>query len=371
MLHAGSAQQKSHDTERGIVMKRLLGMILIFSICLSLCACGGNAVSQLNEASVPEDTAGESSHVSSFSAGASVYIPGICLQTDFGEITVLDAAFCAKAQLIDALPQPAYQAAGDGRIVFAMRVQITNTTGSELVLMDDLKVSIHYGGEHTFGCSKGGNYKSSDPLYKYLPAGVSGEYIICGRVPVDVYQSAQQFCVLFNDTPLGFSYENIQLYQIMGYQDGDNLLTSREALIASAGTAPAEAPAAAPSGPAANPAFSLEDTRYEMTDSGITVEVKIRNIASVSIPSIVCEGVILDANGDILENCSCVYRNGLEAGQAGWASIRISDPATLEEMESIKFITIWYKEDPQSPSHNLRFDLPEPFVIDIQGLQAK
>lgn len=46
MLHVGSAQQKSHDTERGIVMKRLLGMILIFSICLSMYACGSAEIQE-------------------------------------------------------------------------------------------------------------------------------------------------------------------------------------------------------------------------------------------------------------------------------------------------------------------------------------
>ncbi len=352
-------------------MKKGYAFVILLAACLCFCACGTTTTSS------DSAEAKEAQPVSSGSVfektDIRMYEPGITVETSFGEITVLDAAFCGKAQLIEALPRPAYNAAGDGRIVFSMRTRISNTSGKDLVLLDDLKVSVRYGNEDSYGCSKGGKYQSSDPLYTVLPSSASGEYIICGRIPVAVYEKNEQFTVSFNDAKLRFQHDAVQIYNSMGYQDGDNLLTSMENLIISAGTAPekTEQKVTANTETTAELAFALEDTRYEITKNYLAVEVKIRNNSNVFLEWPTFLGVILDANGDILENCSCSYTNGLEAGQAGWSAIRISEATTLEAMDSVKLVTMWYKEKPESTTHNLRFDLPEPFVIRIRDLKQK
>ncbi|MBO7253499.1 MAG: hypothetical protein J6V25_12830 [Oscillospiraceae bacterium] len=339
-------------------MKQIFSLILTIALVMSLCACSGNAATADNNSvpvspsAVPENTQN--------------YTPGITVKTDFGHIAVLDAVFCNKAQLIDGLPSPAYNSSGDGRIVFAMRTQISNTSGKDLVLMDDLKVTIHYSADHTFVCSKGGNYKSSDPLYTILPAGSSGEYIICGRVPVDVYRSSSEFYVSFNGANLMFDSGKLSAYDVMGYRADDNTLTTIDAVIGSAGTAPAESSSSSSQTEvSANLSFALEDVRYGENGGSYIVELNIRNNSDASLVSAVFTGMILDANGDILENTSCLYPHGFEAGQAGWADIRINDASTRKNMASIKIVTLWYKDDPNSPSHNIRFDLPEPFVIPL------
>ena len=340
-------------------MNRMISLVLVFAMCLSLCACGNGAS--------PTGENESSSKIASFPENVPMYTSGIVVKTNFGEITVVDAAFCGKAQLIDALPKPTYNSAGEGRIVFAMRTLISNTTDKDIVLFDDLKVSIQYGKDNTYGCSKGGNYTSSDPLYKILPAGTSGEYIICGRIPVETYHAYNQFYVEFNEEKLGFTYDDIQIYTSMGYQEGDNSATTIETVIESAGISPPNETEANNSKIDTIPefSFSLEDSRIDSTKSTLKVEAKIRNDSDHHFVSAVFNGVILDANGDILENCGFIFSNGLEAGQAGWSYIPIRESATAEKMASIKLITMWYKDDPQAPSHNLRFDLSEPLVIDF------
>lgn len=344
-------------------MKKVISLVLVLVICLSLCACG-NGVSSTEKNKAPAVS-------SSVPKNIPMYTSGAVVETNFGEITVIDVAFCEKAQLIDALPKPTYNSAGEGRIVFAMRTLISNTTEKDLVLFDDLKVSIQYGKDNEFGCSKGGNYKSSDPLYKTLPAGTSGEYIICGRIPVETYRANNQFYVEFNEKKLGFTYDDIQIYNSMGYQDGDNSTVTIESVIESAGIAPSNETEGNHSKTDASPefSFSLEDSRIDNTKSTLKVEAKIRNNSDYHFISAVFDGVILDTNGDILENCGFIYSNGLEAGQAGWSYIPIRESTTAEKMASVKLITVWYKDDPQAPSHNLRFDLPEPLVIDLSELK--
>lgn len=339
-------------------MKKWFSLMLVLIMCLSMTACGtsGSGVqAPVQTSNIPE------------------YLPGAVVKTDVAEITILEAAFCEKAQLIDALPKPAYNTAGEGRIVFAMRAQITNTTEKDLVLFDDLKINICYGGDQSFGCSKGGNYTSSDPLYKILPGGSSGEYILCGRVPVETYRANNGFYVDFNGEKLGFSYGEIQVYNTMGYQDGDNVSVSMETVIASAGVAPAdEAESKTPVTESMEAfSFALEDARVDNSGSSLKIEAKIRNNSDYHFVSVVFDGVILDHNGDILENCGFIYSNGLEAGQAGWSYIPVRETSTVEHMAAVKLITVWYKDDPQAPSHNLRYDLPEPIVIDLTRLATK
>ena len=353
-------------------MKKAISLILILLMCLSLCACAGAAAPAEKQGSNSPEKKAEH-FPAELPKNIPMYLPGTTVKTDTAEITIIDAAFCGKAQIIDALPRPTYNSAKEGRIVFAMRTLITNTGNKELVLMDDLKVSIQYGKEESFGCSKGGNYKSSDPLYKTLPAGESGEYIICGRVPVELVQANAQFSVSFNKESLGFDQEQIQVYNSMGYQQEDNVPDSLDNLIASAGTAPAQTQPPVEEKPKtpAKVAFAMEEARCEKKNGKFVVEVKFRNNSDMNLPGIVFNGSVLDTNGDVLENCFVSYWNGLEAGQAGWESLSISEPATLEAMDSIKFTVVWYKEDPQAPSHNIRFDLPEPFVIDFQELEMR
>lgn len=338
-------------------MQKVFSLALVLAVCLSLFGCGGNAPKETAAATTaaPQPVAAES---------GLMYEPGITVMTDFGTVTILDAAFCAKAQLIDGLPKPAYQSAGDGRFVFAMRALIENTSQTDLILFDDLKISIVYGDTQVSGCSKGGNYKSSDPLYTVLPAGQSGEYILCGRIPVEQFRSATGFQVSFNDAVLSFSHDSIHIYNTMGYQEGENLLTSIENILACAGAAPAETQASAEEA-VPGLSFSLEDVRFTQTEKGLTVEVKIRNNSESHLPSVVFNGTVLDSSGDILENCSLFFQNGLEPGQAGWTDLTLREENTLAHMASLKFITAWYKTDPQAPSHNLRYDLPEPFMIEL------
>ena len=110
--------------------------------------------------------------------------------------------------------------------------------------------------------------------------------------------------------------------------------------------------------------FTLEDAQVD-DSRNVKIEVKIRNNSDYDFVSVVFNGVILDENGEPLENCGFLYINGLRAGEAGLSSWNIQEDTTLENMASIKLTTVWYKDDPEAPSHNLRYDLSEPLVIEV------
>ena len=111
--------------------------------------------------------------------------------------------------------------------------------------------------------------------------------------------------------------------------------------------------------------FTLEEAQVDDSRSNVKIEAKIRNNSDYDFVSVVFNGVILDENGEPLENCGFLYINGLRAGEAGLSSWNIQEDTTLENMASIKITTIWYKDDPESSSLNLRYDLSEPLVIEV------
>lgn len=219
-------------------MKKTISLILLLAMCLALCACGASASpSEKVSNGSDEEAINDSFEMPSIPQDTPMYTPGMTVKTNFGEITIIDAAFCGKAQLIDALPSPAYNTAKEGCIVFAMRTLISNTSDADLMLMDDLKVTVQYAKEEPFACSKGGNYNSSDPLYKTLPAGASGEYLISsGRIPIELYQKHTQFHVSIQGEEMMFDNKDISIYNAMGYQDGDNAVASIDDLMHSAET---------------------------------------------------------------------------------------------------------------------------------------
>ena len=111
--------------------------------------------------------------------------------------------------------------------------------------------------------------------------------------------------------------------------------------------------------------FNLEDAQVDDSRSNVKIEVKIRNNSDYDFVSVVFNGAILDENGDPLENVGFLYINGLGAGEAGLSSWNIEKDTTVENMASIKITTVWYKDSPEAPSHNLRYDPSEPLVIEL------
>lgn len=221
------------------MMKKAVSLILALAVCLSLCACGGSAgTEQGGGAAAP------------ISRNVEMYAPMVTMKTDFGEVTVLDAAFCGKAQLFYTVStyrhkstvngkttesssetiHPGYFSARDGKILFALRTMMTNTSGADIDLFN-LQVTAQFQKDEPVYFSKGGNVQVSDPAYKTLAAGDSAEIILAAWVPVEQYMAADSCLLEIGGAKLGFDYDSIAVYSSMGYQEGDNTPTTIDAVL--------------------------------------------------------------------------------------------------------------------------------------------
>lgn len=218
-------------------MKKAISLILALVLCLSLCACGG--ASKSGEAN--SDGRNETTGGGVLSEDVPMYTPMTSIETGFGEVTVLDAAFCAKAQLYytkssfsqkstvngkttesySETIHPGYLSAQDGKVVFALRTMITNTSGEDIEILK-LPVTAFFETDTPVYFSKGGNVQISDDAYKILAAGASSEIILAALVPVEQYMAASECLLEIDGVKLGFDYDSISVYNALGYQEGDN-----------------------------------------------------------------------------------------------------------------------------------------------------
>lgn len=227
------------------------------------------------------------------------------METDFGQITVLDAAFTEKAQIFYTVSSssrkttvngktsetrtetvhPGYYSAMDGKMVFALKTIFSNTTDADIDLHKDITVKAHFVKDSPIYFSKGGNFEISDNAYKTLPAGESAEIILAAHLPVEQYLSAQECLLEVGGAQLRFSYDSIHVYNALGYQPGENVTVSPDVVIQAAKsnispkpeeteaeTAPAEMEAPIVTYPAVNP-----------QDGSGTAEGRAVTIADVSV----------------------------------------------------------------------------------------
>lgn len=225
-------------------MKKGLSLLLVLILCLSCAGCGGSAGNKTEPASPSPQTMPK--HVQQ-------YLPGITMDTDFGSIAVLDAAFCAKAQIFYTVStrtskttvngktteshtetiHPGYRSAIDGKLVFALRTVMTNNTDADIDLLN-LRATVSFAENTPLYFSKGGNVHISDEAYKTLPAGSSAEIIFAALVPVEQYTAASECLFEIGGTSLGFSYGDINIYDTLGFQEGDNTTVPIDVVIQAA-----------------------------------------------------------------------------------------------------------------------------------------
>lgn len=224
----------------------VLTLCLALTMCLSLCACGETAPAA--DGTAPK----KSSAV--VPKKAPMYVPGSVMETDFGSITVLDAAFCAKAQLgytvstisrkstingktessSEETVHPICISAQDNKLIFGLRTVMTNTTGQDIQI-HELPVTAKFGKDSTAYFSKGGNVHISDEAYKVLPAGGSAEIILAAQVPVEQYAASSECLLEAGGAQLGFSFADVNIYNALGYQEGDNTPVTIDEVIQAAG----------------------------------------------------------------------------------------------------------------------------------------
>lgn len=241
-------------------MKKILCLILALLLGLSCAACGGSGKSDGGPASAAE-----------LPKNVQMYAPGTAVTTDFGTVTVLDAAFCTKAQIyytkssrsskvtIDGKTtqtheetiHPGYISTMDNKLVFALKTLMTNTTDQDLEI-HNLQAKAYFVDGSPVYFSKGGNFHISDEAYKILPAGESAEIVMAALVPVEQYLLASECLLEMEGGKLGFGYDSIHVYNALGFQEGDNApVTIDEVIQAAASTAsPAAAPTEAETEPA-------------------------------------------------------------------------------------------------------------------------
>lgn len=222
-------------------MKKFFLFALVFLLCFSCAACStssekGSANADPVAVELPKK--------------ALVYAPGTTIETDFGSVTVADAAFCSKAQIFYTKTSrtskttvngkttetytetihPGTVSAKDNCLVFALRTVVTNTT-SEPLDLHNIKARAYFSEDDPIGLSKGGNFHISDEGYKVIPAGSSAEIIMAGLVPVDSYLLTTECLVNIEGSDLGFKYDNINIYNVLGYMEGNNAPVSIDEVI--------------------------------------------------------------------------------------------------------------------------------------------
>ncbi|MBQ6720276.1 MAG: hypothetical protein IJN20_08025 [Oscillospiraceae bacterium] len=222
-------------------MKRMLSMLLALLLCLGCAGC-----------SSPDngtEITGQTSHAEQ-TGDLQMYVPGTTIITDFGSVTVMDAAFCTKAQIYytvssrtakttvngqttethEELIHPGYLTSMDNKLVFALKTVITNTTAEDMEI-HKLQVAASFAEGAPVYFSKGGNFHISDEAYKVLPAGGSSEIVLAALVPVDQYAAASECLLEVGGAQLGFSYDSINIYNALGFQEGDNTAVSIDEVI--------------------------------------------------------------------------------------------------------------------------------------------
>ena len=75
-------------------MKKGYAFVILLAACLCFCACGHTTISA--DSAETEEAQQISSGSVFGKTDIRMYEPGITVETSFGEITVLDAAFCGK-----------------------------------------------------------------------------------------------------------------------------------------------------------------------------------------------------------------------------------------------------------------------------------
>lgn len=219
-------------------MKKLISTVLVLLLCLSCVGCGAEKedAGTLTSANLPKNV--------------DMYAPGTTIDTDFGTVTVVDAAFCTKAQIYytktsrsskttingkttesyEETIHPGYISAMDNKLVFALKTVMTNTTNEDLEI-SKLQAKVNFAKKQSCYFSKGGNFHISDEAYKILPAGGSSEIVLAALVPVEQYLLGEQCLVEISGAKLGFQYDSINVYNVLGFQDGDNTGVSIDEVI--------------------------------------------------------------------------------------------------------------------------------------------
>ena len=235
-------------------MKKALAILLALVICLGCAGCGKDSGSAVEALTLPKNM--------------QMYAPGVSVSTSFGSITIMDAAFCQKAQLYftkasssmkttingqvaesyTEFINPGYLSTMDNKLIFALRTVITNTTNQDLTLKD-IPVKAFFSEKDPVFFSTGGNYEISDPAYGVLSAGESGEYILAALLPLEFYQRASACRIEIDSSELGFPYDSIHVYNALGFQEADNAPISTDLLLQSLGGGVSETTPETASGP--------------------------------------------------------------------------------------------------------------------------
>lgn len=225
-------------------MKRALSLVLALLICFGCAGCGGS--------SSGAETEGQQA-AAKLPKNVQMYAPGITIETDFGNVTVMDAAFTTKAQIFyskttrtsrttvngkttetyEETIHPGYLSNMDNKMVFALRTIMTNTSGEDMEI-HNLTAKATFVKDSYVYLSKGGNYHISDEAYKILPAGGTAEIILAGLLPVDQYLMATECLLEIGGAQLGFSYDSINVYNVLGFHEGDNTTVAIDEVILSA-----------------------------------------------------------------------------------------------------------------------------------------
>lgn len=224
-------------------MKKALSLVLALLICLGCVGCGGSSANA-------EPTIQEAAELPK---NIQMYVPGITIETNFGSVTVMDAAFTTKAQIFytksshsskttingkttesyEETIHPGYISNMENKMVFALKTVMTNTT-SEDIEIQKLSVKATFAENTPVYFSKGGNFHISDEAYKILPAGGSSEIVLAALLPVDQYLLATECLLEVGGAELGFTYDSINVYNALGFQEGDNATVAIDEVIVSA-----------------------------------------------------------------------------------------------------------------------------------------
>lgn len=276
-------------------MKKITSLLLVLVMCLSMCACGGNA---------PSVGKGDTSDTKApLPKNVQMYTPGTTMDVDFGTVTIMDAAFCAKAQIYytkssssykttingkttesyEETIHPGYIKSTDDRIVFALKTVMTNTSGEDLEIQKLAPRASFVDGSPVY-FTKGGNLHISDEAYKTLPTGESAEIVLAALLPVEQYLAASECLFEFGGAQLGFSYDSIQVYNALGFQEGDNVTVTIDEVLQTANTGePAASDPAEETAPAeTEPEVEMFPGTYTKT-GGSRAEGRAINVENVSI----------------------------------------------------------------------------------------
>jgi hypothetical protein len=283
-------------------MKKMVSLALALLLCLSCVGCGAEKEGTGNVTSV------------NLPKNVDMYAPEITIDTDFGTVTVMDAAFCTKAQIYytktsrsskttingkttesyEETIHPGYLSAMDNKLVFALKTVMTNTTNEDIEL-SKLSAKVNFAQKESAYFSKGGNFHISDEAYKILPAGGSSEIVLAALVPVEQYLLGEQCLLEIGGTKLGFQYDSIHVYNALGFQDGDNAAVSIDEVIHGAANNTSHKPA---------PKETVEETEPPTAEADVDMT-----------PGVYTKTGALSAEGRavVIENVALGFREQLPA----------------------------------------------------------